>query len=248
VLKHAIKSEKMDNFGQYINQHFNISLSQDQLYQFDVYYQELVEWNTRFNLTSITDKNDVYLTHFIDSLAFYLINPLPELSGMKVIDIGTGAGFPGIPIKLANPEIKLTLLESNNKKCGFLTHLIGKLNLKNCEIIWSRAEELAHNKVHRAAYDIILSRAVDNMASLLELSSPFLKTGGLNVLWKTKVDLPVDKSQIFEQELGIVQQGVVKYSQPGKDKDRCLVIFKKTGQSKDKYPRKPGIPHKRPLI
>ena len=155
-----------------------LSLTDGQLEKFDTYYRELLEWNWWINLTSITEYNDVQLNHFLDSLTVALAIDTDKSNYLRVIDVGTGAGLPGIPLKIVSPEIDLTLLEATAKKAGFLHHIIDKLVLENVKIITGRAEDIAHRQEYRERFDIAVSRAVAPLAALVELTLPFCRTGG----------------------------------------------------------------------
>ena len=170
----------MNIIEKYLNE-LDFSYDKKQIDYFNNYYELLVEWNKKFNLTSITEYEDVVLKHFIDSI---LICKFIEFKGKRIIDIGTGAGFPGIPLKIMNPDNEIILLDSLNKRVNFLNEVISKLGLKNVKAIHSRAEDLAHEKEYRECFDVSVSRAVANMSTLLEYLLPFCRIDGIAICMK----------------------------------------------------------------
>ncbi len=227
-----------------------ITLTEEQLNKFEVYYRELVDWNKHMNLTSITDYDAVQVRHFLDSLSVTRgIKSRDIKLGIKVIDIGTGAGLPGIPLKIALPEIRLVLLEATSKKVKFLQHIVAMLGLENVEIVNGRAEAIAHDVQYREKFNLALSRAVAALPILVELALPFCKTGGRFIAQK-KGDV---EKELKQAEKAIATMGgrfnevkPVELLTP-EDK-RCLVIIDKISPSPTAYPRRPGMPEKRPLI
>lgn len=210
---------------------------------FEEYLKALLEWNKKFNLTSITDPEEIRLKHFEDSLS--IIQTI-ELTDQSIIDIGAGAGFPGIPLKIKCAQIQLTLVEATRKKIEFLRHIVNKLDLKNVEIVWGRAEEVAKEK--REQYDIAVSRAVAKLNVLSELCLPFVKVGGIFIAYKEKkIEDEVKASENAIKILGGKLKEIKKVTLPNSDIIRSLVIIEKISPTPEKYPRRPGMAKKRPL-
>jgi 16S rRNA (guanine527-N7)-methyltransferase len=224
----------------------NVELSDKQLEQFERYYEMLVEWNKVMNLTGITEYDEVLKKHFADSLAIVRVLDMDQVD--TVIDIGTGAGFPGIPLKIAFPHLKITLLDSLNKRLKFLNAVIDELNLENIETIHGRAEDFAKQKEYREKYDLCVSRAVANLAVLSEYCIPYVKIGGAFVSYKSgDVDEEVNKSEKAVKILGGKLENVDKFSLPGAEDGRSFVCIRKVKNTAKKYPRKAGVPAKEPL-
>jgi len=226
-----------------------LSLTDGQLEKFDTYYRELLEWNWWINLTSITEYNDVQLNHFLDSLTVALAIDTDKSNYLRVIDVGTGAGLPGIPLKIVSPEIDLTLLEATAKKAGFLHHIIDKLVLENVKIITGRAEDIAHRQEYRERFDIAVSRAVAPLAALVELTLPFCRTGGSFIAQKKGfIQSEVDRAEKAIGMLGGKLREVRRIDLDEFPDERYLVIVDKVAATPPQYPRRPGIPSKRPLV
>ncbi len=223
-------------------------IDQIQTEQFDHYIGLLIEWNKKFNLTAITDPEEIIIKHFADSLSISNLFDLTQYH--SVIDVGTGAGFPGIPLKICYPNLKLTLLDSLNKRIEFLNYVISELGLSNVECIHGRAEELGHNDCYREKYDLCVSRAVANLSSLSELCIPFVKVGGYFVSYKG--DKAKEEYQNAENAITLLgcsldksyQYDLIMKEQIG---NRTLLSYIKNVSTVDKYPRRAGIPVKRPL-
>ena len=225
-------------------QKLNITLTEYQKEQFDRYYQMLVEWNKVMNLTGITDYDEVNLKHFTDSLTVVRTLDLNEIC--SVIDIGTG--FPGLPIKIAFPNIKVVLLDSLNKRIKFLDAVAEELNLTGIETLHGRAEDYAKKKEYREQFDLCVSRAVANLSTLSEYCIPFVKKNGYFVSYKSgSSDEEIKQSEKAVNILGGEIIKVDKFLLPGTDMGRSLVNIKKLRNTPLKYPRKAGIPSKEPL-
>lgn len=226
----------------------NITLTDEQVEQFLQYYEMLVEKNKVMNLTGITEYEEVIQKHFLDSLS--LIRVIPDIASQKltVIDLGTGAGFPGIPLKIAFPELEITLMDSLNKRILFLQEVIDALGLKKVSAVHGRAEEMASNATHRHQYDLCVSRAVSNLAVLTEYCLPFVKKGGLFVSYKSAdSDAEIQEGKKAISILGGKLTSVDKFQLPDSDLRRALVCIKKVKDTPKKYPRKAGTPAKLPL-
>lgn len=225
---------------------FNICLTDRMMLQFNRYYDLLIEWNKVMNLTGITDYNDVVIKHFVDSLSIVKAIDMNYISNM--IDIGTGAGFPGIPIKIVFPEIQVTLLDSLNKRIRFLDTLISELSLDNINAFHGRAEEYARNKNYREKYDLCVSRAVSNLSSLSEYCLPYVKVNGLFISFKSGgIEKELSESKKAIHILGGQMKDVIKFNLPNTNINRSLILINKVRNTNDKYPRKTGIPTKEPL-
>lgn len=223
-----------------------VELSDIQLEKFDIYYEMLIEKNKVMNLTAITELEEVIQKHFLDSIS--LIKVMNLHRNLKVLDLGTGAGFPGIPLKIAFPELEMTLVDSLNKRVLFLKEVVQKLNLDKTEEIHARAEELARNKNYREEFDLIVSRAVANLSTLSEYCLPFAKVGGHFVSYKAnEVEVEVDKAKKALFLLGGVCSGIEQFTLPGTEIGRSFVIIEKEKKTPKTYPRKAGTPAKNPI-
>ena len=224
-----------------------IELAPGQLDKFEVYYHELIEWNKRMNLTRITDYAEVQLKHFLDSLT--VLTAVQLTDGLRLIDVGTGAGMPGIPVKIVSPGIDLTLLEATGKKTKFLEHIVSVLGLEGVEIVSSRAEETGHNTGYREKFSLALSRAVAPLPVAVELSLPFCQVGGLCVtLKKGNIEAEVQQSLKAIGIMGSRLREVKPVALPGLNDKRYLVIIEKLKPTPPQYPRRPGMPAKKPII
>jgi 16S rRNA (guanine527-N7)-methyltransferase len=223
-----------------------ISLNEIQKKQFELYFQELVEWNNKMNLTAITDEEDVYLKHFYDSISAAFFQDFTK--PLNVVDVGAGAGFPSIPIKICFPNLKITIVDSLNKRISFLQHLVSTLELKNVSLFHDRAETFAKNKQHREKYDLVIARAVARMAVLAELCLPLAKVGGIFLAMKG----PEVVNEIVDGKTAITTLGgeVVRNENlqlPFEKSQRHFIFIEKRKKTPNLYPRKPGTPNKQPL-
>lgn len=224
----------------------NISLTEKMYQQFDKYYEILVEWNKVMNLTGITEYEEVNEKHFVDSLSIVKIQNLKNIE--SVIDIGTGAGFPGIPLKIAFPHLRITLLDSLNKRIKFLNEVIDQLGLQDIETIHGRAEDFAKQKEYRESYDLCVSRAVANLSTLSEYCLPYVKKGGFFIPYKSgEIEEELKNSERAVKILGGDIKDIVKFELPGTDIKRSFIKIKKKEHTEKKYPRKAGLPAKEPL-
>lgn len=224
----------------------NIQINEIQKKQFDTFYSMLVEWNKVMNLTGITEYEEVIEKHFVDSLSIVNIFDLSEIN--TVIDVGTGAGFPGIPLKIAFPHLKITLLDSLNKRIHFLDSVIDELKLDGIYTIHGRAEDFAKKDDYRERYDLCVSRAVANLSTLSEYCLPYIRVGGMFISYKSgDVDDEVLESKKAISILGGKLDNVVKFQLPGTDINRSFIKIEKIKNTGKKYPRKAGLPSKEPL-
>jgi len=227
-----------------------IKLNSRQVKQFELYYQELIEWNKKINLTAITDYSSVQVKHFLDSLTITLALPEEEVKrpDFNIIDIGTGAGFPGVPLKILFPQPRLVLLEPTTKKTGFLNHIIHKLELQNVEVLNSRAEEAAHLPAYREQFALVLSRAVALLPTLVELTLPFCRIGGRFIAQKKgEIDQEVNRAKEAIAALGGKLGQIKKIELDEFNDARYLVVIDKICPTPGKYPRRAGLPKRRPI-
>lgn len=222
----------------------DIKLDKIQIKQFYEYMRLLLEWNKKINLTAITDENEIILKHFVDCISIQ-----KHISGnSNIIDLGTGAGFPGIPLKILKTDIKITLVDSLNKRINFLKELIESLKLKNIQAIHSRAEELARNKEYREKFDIIVSRAVAPLNVLVEYTLPFLKISGKLIAMKgSNAQEEIQQGKKAINVLGGKIEQIEKITLPDTDIQRNIIIIQKIKNTPNTYPRKAGKPSKEPI-
>jgi 16S rRNA (guanine527-N7)-methyltransferase len=249
-----------NDFQNYIVKNILPFFSQEMRKNFEIYFHELNEWNKMFNLISFKSKKDLIYRHFCDSLysakatndiiTYLSPKPLPKKE-LKVADLGTGSGMPGIPVKITFPDIKLTLIESITKKCKFLENVNTKLGF-DIEILNKRAEEIGQLPSYRQQYDFVLSRAVSKFSPNLEISIPLLKVGGYFIVHKTKTSAESDEEGLSSVEnamkhLGAKLEKIIPYKLPYQELDYCILVFKKYKDTPAQFPRKSGVPEKKPL-
>ncbi|MDR1928681.1 MAG: 16S rRNA (guanine(527)-N(7))-methyltransferase RsmG [Endomicrobium sp.] len=247
-----------DEFYKYVTDNIIPFFSKNMSKKFEIYYYELNSWNKIFNLISIKNVEELIYRHFCDSLySAKLINIILNeeksifYKSLKILDLGSGAGFPGIPVKIVLPNIKLTLVESVEKKCKFLKNINNKLGL-NIEILNKRGEEIGQNLLYRQSYDFVLSRAVSGFSTNLEISTPLLKVNGYFLIHKTKKaicnikDISDSLKNVLEC-LSINLKKTIFYTLPNKNSEFCILAFKKYKDTPKNFPRRTGIPNKRPL-
>ena len=224
----------------------SIELNEKHVKQFIKFYEMLVEWNKVMNLTGITEYDEVVEKHFVDSLSIVNVVDMNDIH--KVIDIGTGAGFPGIPLKIAFPHLEITLLDSLNKRIKFLNAVIDELGLENIHTIHGRAEDFAKQENYREKYDLCVSRAVANLSTLSEYCLPYVAVDGMFVPYKSgDIEEELNNSKKAIQILGGKIENTFKFELPGTDIGRSFVKIKKVKNTAKKYPRKAGLPSKEPL-
>jgi len=238
--------EKLESGAKKLGLH----LTPQQLEQFYIYYQELIDWNRRMNLTAITGYEEVQIKHFLDSLTVIpALRQTIASDNFSLIDVGTGAGIPGIPLKILLPGIKLVLLDATAKKAAFLHHIKHKLGLDNVEIVVGRSEDVAHNAQYREKFELVLSRAVASLPTLVELTLPFCAIGGSFIAQKKGLIDP-ELSQAV-RAISLLGGNLRERKEVDLDEftdERWLVVVEKIGLTPEKYPRRPGIPAKRPLL
>ena len=224
-----------------------ITLEQSQLEQFELYYKELVSWNEKMNLTGITEREQVYMKHFYDSVSLALHLNINDIQ--SVADIGSGAGFPGIPLKICYPHLKLTIVDSLSKRISFLQHVANELKLQDVKLIHGRAEDVARQPEHRDAYDLVTARAVARLSLLNEFCLPFTRNNGLFAAMKgSDPSEELAEAKFSLKELRGRLEKVESFSLPVEESSRHIILIRKTGTTPAKYPRKAGLPAKTPLI
>ncbi len=223
---------------------FGVQLSEEKLSAFTVYKELLLEWNQKINLTAIEEDKDVVLKHFVDSLSI-----IPFLNNSKtLIDVGTGAGFPGLPVKIAKPDLEVVLLDSLEKRVGFLNRVINELNMEKITALHSRAEDAGNSPKYREQFDAVTARAVAALPVLLEYCMPLVRTGGIFIAMKGSSISDTDEAGKALNILGGTIEEVKEFYLPGSDMKRNIIVIRKLRQTPTKYPRKAGKPSKEPLI
>ncbi|MGI6685420.1 MAG: 16S rRNA (guanine(527)-N(7))-methyltransferase RsmG [Bacillota bacterium] len=240
----------MTDFLDYLSQglrEIELNISQEQLTQCLKYHDLLLEWNQKINLTSIEDDQEIAIKHFIDSLI--CLKHITMSNEDKIIDVGTGAGFPGLPIKILMPGIKLGLLDSLEKRCRFLENIVSALELNQVDVIHGRAEDLGKDPAYREQFSFVTARAVTALPVLAEYCLPFVKIGGYFLALKgPEIDEEVNKGEKAVQTMGGRIQEIKFYQLPLLGDARSLIIIKKVISTPDKYPRKTGVPTKKPIL
>ncbi len=226
---------------------FGINATEDMLNDFSIYREILVEWNQKMNLTGIEDEREVFIKHFLDSVSAINTNYIKEDS--SIIDVGTGAGFPGLPLKICYKNLELTLLDSLNKRINFLQEVSNQVNLEGIKFIHGRAEDFGKSEEYREKYDIATARAVAGLPILMELCVPFVKVGGHFICLKgPNANLELEESKLAMETLGVEFIEKIDVELPELQLDHNILVFKKVKNTPEKYPRKAGKPSKNPLI
>jgi 16S rRNA (guanine527-N7)-methyltransferase len=224
---------------------FHLELDAGQLEAFETYYRELIDWNTRVNLTAISEREQVIVKHFLDSLSVALV--LRPVAPASLVDIGAGAGLPGIPLKIAFPALQLTLLDATRKKVEFLNHIIARLNLSDTRAVQARAEDWGKDPAHREQYEYAIARAVADLPVLLEYALPLVRVGGAFIAQKgIAVEPEIERAEPALHLLGGHVREVVPVQLPGLE-PRHLVVVDKIAPTPAAYPRRAGVPEKKPL-
>jgi 16S rRNA (guanine527-N7)-methyltransferase len=234
-----------------VHELLGIHLTKLQVDAFHFYETELKRWNENINLTRILDSQDILVQHFLDSLSCLL--PLHNISGkharIQLVDVGSGAGFPGIPMAIINSNIDVSLVESTEKKCVFMNQIITEIGLSNAQVLNKRVEQLGQDCVHRESYDWAIARAVASLPILAEYLLPLTRVSGYCIAQKTLVsEFEISKATSALSQLGGRLDQIVPVDLPGINQTRHLIVMRKISATPKKYPRRPGIPKKRPLI
>ena len=227
---------------------WEVSLPREGLEDFEIYLKELRQWNQRINLTALQEPKHIALGHFADSLAPMILDEVFKAKHARAIDVGTGAGFPGLPLKIANPEWHVSLVESIGKKCEFLRAVTGVMELNHVDVLAKRSEELGHDKDHREKYDFAFARALSGLSTLIEYGLPFLRIGGLLIAHRGRTAADeVSRVNVALQELGGEVDGIRHYEIQELGGSRALVMIRKVRPTSKHYPRRTGVASKRPL-
>jgi 16S rRNA (guanine527-N7)-methyltransferase len=233
-------------WSEHADSQFGIRLNTRQLEAFDWYAAELQAWNQRFNLTSVTDRAQIEIKHFLDSLSCLMVmRPRP---GDRIIDIGTGAGFPGIPIRIACTQVHMVLVESIGKKAQFCQHIVDELQLTNVAVVHSRAEQVGRFTEYRETFDWAVARAVAKLPTLLEYLLPLVKVDGRTIAQKgDTAPAEAQSAAVALEVLGGELEEIIPVELPSVTETRHLVVVRKFAATPEQYPRRPGVPGKRPL-
>lgn len=226
---------------------YGLNLTEDQISAFNKYYELLYEWNKKINLTAITEPKDVAIKHMVDSLSCFKADLFKE--NTSLIDVGTGAGFPGLPLKIFYPSLKLTLLDSLNKRVKFLQLVVDELGLKDVEVIHARSEEAARNKIYREKFDLATARAVARLPIICEYCLPFVKDGGTFIALKGRqYEEEATQAQKAIKVLGGEISDIMPVKLPEIDDKRAVIYIKKIKSTPKTYPRKAGTPERNPIV
>jgi len=224
-----------------------LSVTDRQLEQFEIYYRELVDWNEKMNLTGITEKEQVYIKHFYDSISLSFFYPLADVRSLA--DIGSGAGFPSIPLKIVFPHLRVTIVDSLQKRIGFLRHLTEQLGVADVECVHGRAEDIARIAAHRDRYDVVTARAVARLNVLAEFCLPFVRPQGAFIAMKgSDPSEELSEAAFALKELGGAVEADHSFELPMEQSGRHIIVVRKTKGTSGKYPRKAGVPLKTPLL
>ncbi len=235
-----------ETLRQQANDLFDLSLTDTQIEQFATYARELIAWNEKINLTAIIDPDGIRVRHFLDSLSVVTVNTFQD--GAFIVDIGTGAGFPGLPLAIAFPQTRVTLIDSTGKKITFLDHVIKTLGLSNVRTLKARAEEAGHISHHRAKYDVVLARAVARLPGLVEYMLPLARVGGRCIAMKgDTAQQEADDAKRALKILGGKLSRIEGVRLPDVESTHQLVVIEKTDPTPKGYPRSPGIPTRKPI-
>lgn len=233
-------------FIQELNKH-DIELTEKQLEKFHIYYEELIKWNEKMNLTAIVEKNEVYLKHFYDSIALSFYVDVNDVQ--TFCDVGAGAGFPSIPLKIIYPHLNVTIVDSLKKRITFLEALVSKLKLEGIQLVHARAEDFGQQQKYRENFDLVTARAVARMAVLTEYCLPLSKVGGIFAALKgANIDEELQEGERAIKVLGGRLKEHHKYFLPIEQSERSIVTIEKIHRTKKKYPRKAGLPAKNPIL